>query len=93
LNAWKILLGGSLRFFLHLYSIIVGDMNNDFEILQIDYSGSLIINSTSLKAMSCNGTDDAFVLFVLPPDGPFTISSVKKICGKWLLSNRFFYSQ
>ncbi|KAH9307586.1 hypothetical protein KI387_035497, partial [Taxus chinensis] len=54
------------------------DINNDFEILQIDYSGSLIINSTSLKAMSCSGTDAAFVRFVLPPDGPFTISSVNK---------------
>ncbi|GLJ34716.1 hypothetical protein SUGI_0698620 [Cryptomeria japonica] len=56
----------------------VNGTQTEFEILNIDYTGSLIINSTSLKAMSCSGNDDASVLFELPADGPFTIASNNK---------------
>eukprot|EP01018_Ginkgo_biloba_P012536 Gb_23403 [translate_table: standard] len=48
--------------------------SGDFQILNIS-NGTLIINSTSLKAMSCNGTDDARKVLQLPKDGPFTISN------------------
>eukprot|EP01018_Ginkgo_biloba_P012525 Gb_31635 [translate_table: standard] len=47
--------------------------SEDFQILNIS-NGTLIINSTSLKAMSCNETDDAWKVLQLPKDGPFTIS-------------------
>eukprot|EP01018_Ginkgo_biloba_P012527 Gb_37843 [translate_table: standard] len=48
--------------------------SGDFQILNIS-NGTLIINSTSLKAMSCTGTDDARKDLRLPKDGPFTISN------------------
>lgn len=50
----------------------------DFEISHMNYSGYIIINSTSLKAMSCNGINDAFKIFSLPTEGPFTISSINR---------------
>ncbi|GLJ27419.1 hypothetical protein SUGI_0538400 [Cryptomeria japonica] len=53
-------------------------LGGDFEITDIDYGGHVVINSTSLKAMSCNGTDDASVLFSLSVEGPFTISSLNR---------------
>eukprot|EP01018_Ginkgo_biloba_P012522 Gb_08752 [translate_table: standard] len=47
--------------------------SGEFQILNISI-GSLIINSTSLKATSCTGTDDAWNVLRLPDNGPFTIS-------------------
>ncbi|GLJ24169.1 hypothetical protein SUGI_0461100 [Cryptomeria japonica] len=59
-------------------SAVVNGKEAEFEILEINYTGSLIINSTSLKAMSCDNTKDTFLQFKLPADGPFTISSDNK---------------
>ncbi|GLJ24136.1 hypothetical protein SUGI_0460420 [Cryptomeria japonica] len=56
----------------------VNSKEREIEILELSYVGYLILNSTDLKAMSCGGTDDAFVLFELPRDGPFTISCLNK---------------
>ncbi|GLJ24128.1 hypothetical protein SUGI_0460280 [Cryptomeria japonica] len=53
----------------------VNSTETELEILEMSYAGSLIINSTSLKAISCNNTDDASLHFTLPADGPFTVYS------------------
>ncbi|GLJ24130.1 hypothetical protein SUGI_0460310 [Cryptomeria japonica] len=47
-----------------------------FKIMEIDYAGILLINSTSLKAHSCSGNTAKF--FTLPEDGPFIISKSNK---------------
>ncbi|GLJ24131.1 hypothetical protein SUGI_0460320 [Cryptomeria japonica] len=47
-----------------------------FKIMEIDYAGNLLVNSTSLKAQSCAG--NTAKLFDLPPDGRFTISKSNK---------------
>ncbi|GLJ08872.1 hypothetical protein SUGI_0097420 [Cryptomeria japonica] len=65
-------------------------LGGDFEITDINYGGHVVINSTSLKAMSCNGTDDASVLFSLSVEGPFTISSLNRFAVIGCRSVGFF---
>ncbi|GLJ24134.1 hypothetical protein SUGI_0460370 [Cryptomeria japonica] len=56
----------------------VNSTETDLEIPEMSYAGSLVINSTDLKAISCNYTNDASLNFTLPADGPFTIYSSNK---------------
>ncbi|GLJ23870.1 hypothetical protein SUGI_0453590 [Cryptomeria japonica] len=70
--------GNSIRKLVPFLGVLVNAAEMDLEILEINYTGSLIINSTDLKAMLCNGTVDTSVQFNLPADGPFTISSINK---------------
>ncbi|XP_057862765.2 wall-associated receptor kinase 2-like [Cryptomeria japonica] len=82
--------GNSSKEFAPFLGALVNGADTDLEILHINYTGSLIINSTSLKAMSCNETDDASVLFELPANGPFTISSINKFVVIGCRSNGSF---
>ncbi|GLJ24125.1 hypothetical protein SUGI_0460230 [Cryptomeria japonica] len=70
--------------------VLVNGTATKLEILEIDYAGFLIVNSTDLKAMSCNYTDDASVLLELPADGPFTIYTSNKFVVIGCSSTRSF---
>ncbi|GLJ24105.1 hypothetical protein SUGI_0459770 [Cryptomeria japonica] len=50
----------------------------DYEIMEIDYKGHLIINSTSIKTYSCNRSTSASSFFQPPHGGPFAISMSNK---------------
>ncbi|GLJ23197.1 hypothetical protein SUGI_0438250 [Cryptomeria japonica] len=71
---------GNLAPFLPVY---VGNNINNltwayFKIMEINYTGYLIINSTSVFAQSCDKRTSDEVFFQLPPHGPFTISKFNR---------------
>ncbi|GLJ52454.1 hypothetical protein SUGI_1115620 [Cryptomeria japonica] len=49
-----------------------------YKILDINYMGHLVINSTSLKAQSCTDNTSKVELLQLPVNGPFAISMSNK---------------
>ncbi|GLJ24108.1 hypothetical protein SUGI_0459860 [Cryptomeria japonica] len=49
-----------------------------YEIMEIDYEGHLVINSTSIKTYSCEANRSATSFFQPPNGGPFTISMLNK---------------
>ncbi|GLJ24113.1 hypothetical protein SUGI_0459930 [Cryptomeria japonica] len=50
----------------------------DYKIMEIDYKGHLVINSTSIKTYSCDAKRGASNFFQPPNGGPFTISMLNK---------------
>ncbi|KAH9307579.1 hypothetical protein KI387_035490, partial [Taxus chinensis] len=76
---------GELALFLPAYKELnfTHIIRQDFPIMEINYTGDLIINSTSLKAHSCNFSTQTRKYFQL--DSPFTISASNRFvvigCG------------
>ncbi|GLJ24321.1 hypothetical protein SUGI_0464050 [Cryptomeria japonica] len=53
--------------------------STDYKIMEINYTGYLIINSSSLKAWSCEEKESSVRTLQLPPKGPFTISMLNRL--------------
>ncbi|GLJ24437.1 hypothetical protein SUGI_0466640 [Cryptomeria japonica] len=63
---------------------------NSFKIMEIDYKGHLILNSSFIKSYSCDlGTSGARNYFELPSDGPFTLSNSNRLV---VIGNKTFGS-
>ncbi|XP_057858816.1 wall-associated receptor kinase 2 [Cryptomeria japonica] len=58
-----------------LYGTGVGNANPYDTILEIDYTGYLVINSFKIYATSCKANSSGASYYDLPSDGPFTISN------------------